>query len=125
MGQLSANPGGGELTPELAEKLRTVEKKFERIQKSAGERSKWFWLGAIPRLMQVVCVLSIAWTVIVGGLEIVRRMNVTLTHETPGWIVGMQLVFNLVGAGVLLLVATWAHRYCEARSEGRISERVL
>jgi hypothetical protein len=126
MGQLSANPGDEGLTPEPAGKLRRVEREFERIEKSAGERAKWLWLGLVPRLIQIGCILSACFVMLSIVVEASQRTPWSVVKPTTdGWMVAVRCTGRLISSLTLLLVATWASRYCKARSEGRISTRVL
>jgi hypothetical protein len=118
MGQLTVNPSGGELTPELAAKLRQVETEFERLEKSAKLRSKWFWLGLIPRVAQAACVVALLWHPIAAFLWITVRVNSTIAPTTPLWVDAVGFGLRVTGTLVSLLIATWAYRYTVARGEG-------
>ncbi len=106
---------------ELAEKLQQVEREFERLERSARTSQRWFLFGLIPRLAQVVSLLALFFP-FVGIALYFYASSITKNpaHTTPLWEAILHFVGNIVGAGLSLLISTWAFRYCQARADGKL-----
>lgn len=119
MGQAVTNPVVTDLTPELEAKLWKIEREVAEIQGAAHRKRRWYWFGLLPRLVQVLAVLSIFGYLVGAVLQ-----SYAFAHDLKGradiWLIVFRFVGGVAGSLLTLLLATWANRYCEARGDGKI-----
>lgn len=110
-----------DLTPDLAEKLRSVEREFERIQQSSQVRQRWFLLGLIPRIVQGIAICGVVLAVVSAFLFFYRPTSPTDAADSATlWLFATRFLASLAGSAITILIATWAHRYCEAKADGKL-----
>ncbi len=121
MSTAATHPQPSDLTPELAARLQEVEQELVRIQRSSATSQRWFLLGLIPRPVQVFSWVGLALQVVrVVLLPFQPLATVADANASGGWIIVMSFAGNIAGLLVTLLIATWALRYCQARSDGKL-----